>query len=104
MAMNKKNIKTLMQENSTESYEVLRQFYKDVIAGKIMDVRMTKDGEIVNLEPSLAVRVEAANALLRLDIDKIQGNAKARESEEELTAGNDAIKMLQELADKKKKK
>lgn len=102
--MAKKNIKTLMQENSTATYEILRQFYKDVVQGKIMDTRMTKDGEIVNMEPSIAVRVEAANALLRLDIDKIQGNAKARESDEELTAGNDAIKMLQELAEKKKKK
>lgn len=100
--MAKKNIKSLMQENSSESYEILRKFYKDVIEGKIMDTRMTKDGGIVNLDPSLAVRVEAANALLRLDIDKIQGNAKARESDEELVAGNDAIKMLQELADKKK--
>lgn len=68
-----------------------------------MDTRMTKDGEIVNMEPSIAVRVEAANALLRLDIDKIQGNAKARESDEDLASGNDAIKMLQELAAKKKK-
>lgn len=102
--MAKKNIKSLMQENSSESYEILRKFYKDVIEGRIMDTRMTKDGEIVNMEPSIAVRVEAANALLRLDIDKIQGNAKARESDEELTAGNDAIKMLQELAEQKKKK
>lgn len=102
--MAKKNIKSLMQENSSESYEILRKFYKDVIEGRIMDTRMTKDGDIVNMEPSIAVRVEAANALLRLDIDKIQGNAKARESDEELTAGNDAIKMLQELADQKKKK
>lgn len=101
--MSKKNIKTLMQENSSESYEILRKFYKDVIEGKIMDVRMTKDGGIVNMEPSIAVRVEAANALLRLDIDKIQGNAKAKENEEELTAGSDALKMLQELAESKKK-
>ena len=93
-----------MQENATSTYQTLRQFYKDVVEGKIMDTRMTKDGEIVNMEPSIAVRVEAANALLRLDIDKIQGNAKAREGDEELTAGNDAIKMLQELAEKKKKK
>lgn len=102
--MVKKHVKELMQENATSTYQTLRQFYKDVVEGKIMDTRMTKDGEIVNMEPSIAVRVEAANALLRLDIDKIQGNAKARESEEELTAGNDAIKMLQELAEKKKKK
>jgi len=92
-----------MQENSSETYGILRKFYKDVIEGKIMDTRMTKDGEIVNLEPSIAVRVEAANALLRLDIDKIQGNAKAKESDEELTAGSEALKMLQELAEKKKK-
>lgn len=102
--MVKKNIKELMQANSTNTYETLRQFYKDVVEGKIMDTRMTKDGEIVNMEPSIAVRVEAANALLRLDIDKIQGNAKARESDEEVTAGNDALKILQELAEKKKKK
>lgn len=101
--MSKKNIKTLMQENSSESYEILRNFYKDVIEGKIMDVRMTKDGAIVNMEPSIAVRVEAANALLRLDIDKIQGNAKAKEADEELTAGSDALKMLQELAEKRNK-
>lgn len=102
--MAKKHVKELMQENATSTYQTLRQFYKDVVEGKIMDTRMTKDGEIVNMEPSIAVRVEAANALLRLDIDKIQGNAKARESEEELTAGNDALKILQELAEKKKKK
>lgn len=102
--MVKKHVKELMQENATSTYQTLRQFYKDVVEGKIMDTRMTKDGEIVNMEPSIAVRVEAANALLRLDIDKIQGNAKARESEEELTAGNDALKILQELAEKKKKK
>jgi hypothetical protein len=101
--MTKKNIKAMMQENSSETYGILRKFYKDVIEGKIMDTRMTKDGEIVNLEPSIAVRVEAANALLRLDIDKIQGNAKAKESDEELTAGSEALKMLQELAEKKKK-
>lgn len=102
--MVKKHVKELMQENATSTYQTLRQFYKDVVEGKIMDTRMTKDGAIVNMEPSIAVRVEAANALLRLDIDKIQGNAKAKESEEEITAGNDALKILQELADKKKKK
>ena len=102
--MAKKDIKTLMQENSVNTYNLLRDFYKDVVSGAISDVRVTKDGEVINVPLSAAVRIEAANALLRLDIDKIQGNAKARESEEELAAGSDAIKMLQELAEKKKKK
>lgn len=92
-----------MQENSVNTYNLLRDFYKDVVSGAISDVRVTKDGDVINVPLSAAVRIEAANALLRLDIDKIQGNAKARESEEELAAGSDAIKMLQELAAKKKK-
>lgn len=98
-----KDIKSLIQKNSTDTYQLLRDFYKDVVSGTIMDVRVTKYGEVLNVPLSAAVRIEAANALLRLDIDKVQGNAKARESDDELTSGNDAIKMLQELAAKKKK-
>jgi hypothetical protein len=98
-----KDIKSLIQKNSTDTYQLLRDFYKDVVSGTIMDVRVTKDGEVINVPLSAAVRIEAANALLRLDIDKVQGNAKARESDDELASGNDAIKMLQELAAKKKK-
>lgn len=98
-----KDIKSLIQKNSTDTYQLLRDFYKDVVSGTIMDVRVTKDGDVINVPLSAAVRIEAANALLRLDIDKVQGNAKARESDEELASGNDAIKMLQELAAKKKK-
>lgn len=97
-----KDIKTLIQKNSSETYKLLRDFYKDVVSGAIMDVRVTKEGEVLNVPLSAAVRIEAANALLRLDIDKVQGNAKARESDDELASGNDAIKMLQELAAKKK--
>lgn len=102
--MAKKDIKTLMQENSVSTYHLLRDFYKDVVSGAITDVRVTKDGDVITVPLSAAVRIEAANALLRLDIDKIQGNAKARESDEELTAGSDALKMLQDLAESKKKK
>lgn len=102
--MAKKDIKTLMQENSVDTYKLLRDFYKEVVTGEIEDVVVTKEGKVVNKPLSAAVRIEAANALLRLDIDKIQGNAKARESDEELTAGSDALKMLQELAESKKKK
>jgi preprotein translocase subunit SecD len=98
-----KDIKTLIQKNSADTYQLLRAFYQDVVRGTITDVRVTKDGEVVNVPLSAAVRIEAANALLRLDIDKVQGNAKARESDDELASGNDAIKMLQELAAKKKK-
>ena len=98
-----KDIKSLIQKNSTDTYQLLRDFYKDVVSGTIMDVRVTKYGEVLNVPLSAAVRIEAANALLRLDIDKVQGNAKARESDDELTSGSDAIKMLQELAAKKKK-
>ena len=102
--MAKKDIKELIKENSIDTYELLRNFYKQVVKGDIEDARVTKDGQVVTVPLSAAVRIEAANALLRLDIDKIQGNAKARESEEELSAGSDALKMLQELAEKKKKK
>lgn len=99
----KKNIKELIDNNAADTYEVLRKFYKDVVSGKIDDVRMTKDGAIVHMEPSLAVRVEAANALLRMDIDKVQGNAKAKETDSDLTASSDALAMLSELAAKRKK-
>ncbi len=102
--MTKKSIKELIDSNAADTYEVLRQFYKDVVSGKIDDVRMTKDGSIVHMEPSLAVRVEAANALLRMDIDKVQGNAKAKESDNDMAASNDALKMLSDLAAKRKGK
>ena len=102
--MAKKDIKTLIQENSVDTYKLLRDFYKDVVSGKLEDIRVTKDGQVLNVPLSAAVRIEAANALLRLDIDKIQGNAKAKENEDELTAGSDALKMLQELAESKNKK
>lgn len=102
--MAKKDIKTLMQENSVSTYNLLRDFYKEVVQGTITDVRVTKNGQVVTVPLSAAVRIEAANALLRLDIDKIQGNAKARESDEEIAAGSDALKMLQELAESKKTK
>lgn len=102
--MAKKDIKELIKENAADTYQLLRDFYKQVVRGDIEDTRLTKDGQVVSVPLSAAVRIEAANALLRLDIDKIQGNAKAKESEEELSAGSDALKMLQELAEKKKKK
>ena len=68
--MAKKDIKTLMQENSVDTYKLLRDFYRDVVKGDIEDVIVTKDGSLVNKPLSAAVRIEAANALLRLDIDK----------------------------------
>lgn len=102
--MAKKDIKSLIQDNAVNTYQLLHDFYRDVVRGDIEDVRMTKDGQVINVPLSAAVRIEAANALLRLDIDKIQGNAKAKETDEELTAGSDALKMLQELAERKKAK
>lgn len=102
--MAKKDIKSLIQDNAVSTYQLLHDFYRDVVRGDIEDVRMTKEGKVINVPLSAAVRIEAANALLRLDIDKIQGNAKAKETDEELTAGSDALKMLQELAERKKAK
>ena len=102
--MAKKDIKSLIQDNAVSTYQLLHDFYRDVVRGDIEDVRMTKDGQVINVPLSAAVRIEAANALLRLDIDKVQGNAKAKETDEELTAGSDALKMLQELAERKKAK
>lgn len=99
-----KNIKELIDNNATDTYKTLRKFYKSVVEGAIDDVRVLKDGTVVNVPLSTAVRIEAANALLRMDIDKVQGNAKAKETEDELTAGNDALLMLQELAESRKKK
>ena len=99
-----KNIKELIHNNATDTYKTLRKFYKSVVEGAIDDVRVLKDGTVVNVPLSTAVRIEAANALLRMDIDKVQGNAKAKETEDELTAGNDALLMLQELAESRKNK
>lgn len=99
-----KNIKELIDNNATDTYKTLRKFYKSVVEGAIDDVRVLKDGTVVNVPLSTAVRIEAANALLRMDIDKVQGNAKAKETEDELSAGNDALRMLQELAESRKNK
>lgn len=101
--MAKKSIKELISSNSSDSYEVLRDFYIGVISGSICDTKITKDGEVVTIPPSISVRVEAATALQRMDIDKIQGNAKSRESDEDTTSSNDALKALAALAEKKGK-
>ena len=74
--MAKKDIKTLMQENSVDTYKLLRDFYKEVVTGEIEDVVVTKEGKVVHKPLSAAVRIEAANALLRLDIDKIANAVK----------------------------
>ena len=100
----KRTIKELIDENSVDTYQTLYRFYKDVVNGVVTDVRVLKDGSVVPVPVSAAVRIEAANALLRMNIDKVQGNAKAKETDEELTFGGDALKMLQELAEKKKDK
>ena len=97
----KRTIKELIDENSVDTYQTLYRFYKDVVNGVVTDVRVLKDGSVVPVPMSAAVRIEAANALLRMNIDKVQGNAKAKETEQDLTAGGDALKMLQDLANKK---
>lgn len=97
----KRTIKELIDENSVDTYQTLYRFYKDVVNGVVTDVRVLKDGSVVPVPVSAAVRIEAANALLRMNIDKVQGNAKAKETEQDITAGGDALKMLQELANKK---
>lgn len=99
-----KSVKDLISSNSANSYEVLRKFYTQVINGEIYDQKITKDGEVLSVPPSIAVRVEAASALQRMDIDKVQGNAKSTESDESLSANADALKLLTELAEKKRKK
>lgn len=102
--MSNKNIKDLIRKNSAETYEVLRRFYIDVINGLETDAKLTKEGEVINVPPSIAVKVEAAAALQRMDIDKVQGNAKSRESEDAFTVSNDALSVLSKLAEKKGKK
>lgn len=102
--MSNKNIKDLIKKNSAETYEVLRRFYIDVINGLETDAKLTKYGEVINVPPSIAVKVEAAAALQRMDIDKVQGNAKSRESEDAFTVSNDALSVLSKLAEKKGKK
>lgn len=102
--MSNKNIKDLIRKNSAETYEVLRRFYIDVINGLETDAKLTKEGEVINVPPSIAVKVEAAAALQRMDIDKVQGNAKSRESEDAFTVSNDALSVLSKLAEKKCKK
>lgn len=102
--MSNKNIKDLIRKNSAETYEVLRRFYIDVINGIETDAKITKDGEVINIPPSISVKVEAAAALQRMDIDKVQGNAKSRESEDAFTVSNDALSVLSKLAEKKSKK
>lgn len=99
-----KNIKELIDKNSSQTYQVLRKFYMDVVSGAIDDYRMTKDGEVKKLPLTAAVRIEAANALLRMDIDKVQGNAKAKETADELTESNEAVMQLAELAKSRIKK
>lgn len=99
-----KTIKELIDENSVNTYQTLRKFYKDVVEGAIDDVRVTKDGEVIHVPLSTAVRIEAANALLRMDIDKVQGNAKAKDRDADPTAGGDALKMLSALAEKRQNK
>lgn len=102
--MSNKNIKDLIRKNSAETYEVLRRFYIDVINGIETDAKITKEGEVINIPPSISVKVEAAAALQRMDIDKVQGNAKSRESEDAFTVSNDALSVLSKLAEKKSKK
>lgn len=93
-----KNIKELIDKNSSQTYQVLRKFYMDVVSGAVEDYRMTKGGAVVKLPLTAAVRIEAANALLRMDIDKVQGNAKAKETQDDLSEGNEAMMQLAALA------
>ena len=99
-----KSVKELIKNNSTNTYETLRKFYIQVINGEIFDEKVTKDGDVVSVPPSIAVRVEAASALQRMEIDKVQGNAKSRDTDDTLNANADALKVLTELAEKKRKK
>lgn len=99
-----KNIKDLIDKNSPHTYQVLRNFYMDVVNGLVKDYRMTKDGDVRELPLTAAVRIEAANALLRMDIDKVQGNAKAKETADDIAEGSDALKQLAELAKSRMKK
>ena len=99
-----KNIKELIDKNSAHTYQILRNFYMDVVSGKISDYRMTKDGDVVTLPLTAAVRIEAANALLRMDIDKVQGNAKAKDTSDEISESSDALRQLSELAKSRIKK
>ena len=100
----KKNVKQMISENSAESYEALRSFYLKVINGEIFDVKVTREGEVVNIPPTISARVEAAAALQRMDIDKVQGNAKPKDSEDAQAVSNDALKALSKLAEIKGKK
>ena len=99
-----KSVKELIKSNSANTYETLRKFYIQVINGEIFDERVTKDGDVISVPPSIAVRVEAASALQRMEIDKVQGNAKSRDTDDTLNANADALKVLTELAEKKRKK
>ena len=93
-----KSIKQLIDVNAVDTYKTLRKFYKEIVDGAIDDVRVLKDGTVVHVPLSAAVRIEAANALLRMDIDKVQGNAKAKEGAEESAESVDALKQLEDLA------
>lgn len=104
MPKEKKAIKELISDNSPKSYEILRQFYIDVIEGNIYDEKVTKEGDVVHIKPTIAVRVEAAAALQRMDIDKVQGNAKSKDTEDVQGADSDALNALMKLAEKRGKK
>lgn len=101
MEFTRKSVKELIKDNSAKSYEALRSFYISVINGELFDVKVDKEGNIIKIPPTIAVRVEAAAALQRMDIDKVQGNAKSRDTDEHIEGESDILKQLASLAEKK---
>ena len=98
------SIKELIDKNSAESYRVLRSIYLDIISGKLKEQKVDKEGRISLWPPTIAVRLEAALALQRIDIDKVAGNAKAKETDSQRAATSSVLSQLKEMAEKKGKK
>lgn len=101
--MTKKSLKEVMSENSLESYKLLRQHYINVLNNVYSNKTVTKSGEVVDLGTSVAEMNQAAAGLQRLDIDKLQGSAKSRESDSDKQVNSDVLKQLEELAAAKEK-
>lgn len=99
----KGNIKEMIDANSSESYKVLRRIYLDIIEGKIRDTKVDREGKMYLIPPSISVRLEAALALQRIDIDKVAGNAKSKETDGQRAASSSVLEQLKEAADRKGK-
>lgn len=98
------DIKELIDKNSAESYKVLRNIYLDIISGKLREQKVDKEGRTYMIPPTIATRLEAALALQRIDIDKVAGNAKAKETDSQRAASSSILSQLKEMAEKKGKK